>query len=115
MQTVIMSIKIVLVFLFYPPKMNCFFEKAYWFRDHNLLEANLKKITCFIIAFFPMTFFWIYDKSGFVKQALRTLGVNPRWTAYFITFGLVLITVFLILIIVLVIYVLNFILKHKNN
>lgn len=115
MQTVIMSIKIVLVFLFYPQKMNCFFEKAYWFKDHNLLKEKLKKITCFIIAFFPMTFFWIFDKSGFVKQAFKTLNVNSQWITYFIDFSLVLITVLIILIIVLVIYVLNFILKHKNN
>lgn len=115
MQTVIMSIKIVLVFLFYPPKIDCFLEKAYWFRNHDFLKIKLKKITYFIIAFFPMTFFWIYDKSGFIKQALKTLNVNSQWIISFINFSLVLITVLIILIIVLFIYVSHFMLKHKNR
>lgn len=114
MKDIFLSFKIVFLFLTREKDFNSYLTNIGLFDEPNLLKTRLKKISTFIISFFPMTFILIYDKSGVTEYFAKTFFINSSF-AYIITAALVSITVLIILSIVLFLYVFNFVLKHKSN
>lgn len=118
MKDVFLSIKIVFLFLTREKNLNSYLTNIGLFDEPDLLKTRLRKISTFIISFFPMTFIFIYYKSGVAEYFAKTFFINSFF-AYIITTAMVFITVFItgliILSIVLFAYVFNFVLKHKSN
>lgn len=115
MKNIILSIKIVLIFIIQEKKFNSFLTNICLFDEPDLLKTKLKKISSFIVAFLPMLFIFIYDKISFVEQLSRTLNIKAIWIIHIITFLMVIISVLVIITIVLFIYVLNYISKRKSG
>lgn len=114
MKDVFLSIKIVFLFLTRGKNLNSYLTNVGLFDEPDLLKTRLRKISTFIISFFPMTFMFIYYNSGVAEYFAKTFFINSFF-AYIITTAMVSITCLIILSIVLFAYVFNFVLKHKSN
>lgn len=115
MKDIILSIKIV--FLFLRTREKEFISRLTnmgLFKEPDLLKTKLKKISSFIIAFFPMIFIVIYDKSGVIERFVKSSDINLSFVTHIITFVMVIITVLIILSVVLTVYVFNFISNQKS-
>lgn len=115
MKDIILSIKIVFLFLRTREKDFIFrLTNMGLFKEPDLLKTKLKKISSFIIAFFPMIFIVIYDKSSVIESFVKSSVINLSFVTDIITFVMVIITVLIILSVVLTVYVFNFISNQKS-
>ena len=115
MKDIILSIKIV--FLFLRTREKDFISRLTnmgLFKKPDLLRTKLKKISSFIIAFFPMILIVIYDKSSVVESFVKQSVINLSFVTDIITFVMVIITGLIILSVVLTVYVFNFISNQKS-
>ncbi|MBE6771621.1 MAG: hypothetical protein E7547_05715 [Ruminococcaceae bacterium] len=115
MNNVILSLKMVFLYIIHGDKLEAFLRKSCLFEEYGFLIPKLKKISFIIVAVCPITLMFIFNKVELKDYLVELIGINSRGVTDIISFFVVIILVLILDIIVSFSYVFKVVSKHETK